>query len=192
MNILSNVEIVRLACDLLGVSSNVSNLDTPSNATERKAARMYEQAVRTELGKRRWTFATARETLEPDLSAGGHRIAGYTRCAIPATALRFWKADGDDWIREGGFLHSRYATGLAVRFTARVPEDEFDPLFTDLLIVAVAMNLAEWATSKSTLSDRLATEYERRRREAARANAFEIGPENLNGAPTTWQSERWA
>ena len=161
-----------------GASSRVRRIDPPATPLESFMAVNYTQWKRSELAKRRWVFATVTEyqLTATQTDAPGGRPYRYP---LPIDCLRPIRTKKAEWIQRGRDLYSAHSS-LTIDYVYNAPESEFDPLFNDVLASRIWKESVEYVTQSSTKQDRADAEYVRTVSEAAKANAFVIGPEDLD------------
>lgn len=175
----TRVEIVNLGLAKLG-SARVSRLDPASTQLERHVASGYNHWKRSEIGKRRWTFARMPNFKLAKLSSEDATFDGRpNKFELPADMVRLTKTKYGQYERAGSFVYSGDAN-LRIDYFRNVDESELDPLFAEVLACRVAMECVEYVTQSNTKKSDIAAEYNNAVREAAKANAFVIGPENIS------------
>lgn len=143
----TSVQIINLGLSKIA-SSRVSRIDPPSTNLERFVAEGYQQWKRSELAKRRWVFAideyytlTASAVFE-----GRERPYEYP---LPPECLRPIRSKRAEWVQRRRSLYSAY-NELTVPLIMNVDEDEFDPLFVDVLSCRIALESVEYVTQSNT------------------------------------------
>ncbi len=172
----TNVQIINLGLSKIA-SSRVSRIDPPVSPLERFVAEGYEHWKRSELTKRRWVFATEddytltrTETLE--------NVDRPYKFQLPVECLRPIRGKRTEWKQRRRFIYSAYDT-LRVSMIMNVDEAEFDPLFVEVLACRIALESVEYVTQSNTKKADSEALYRVAVDEAARANAFVIGPEDI-------------
>jgi hypothetical protein len=172
----TNVQIINLGLSKIA-SSRVSRIDPPVSPLERFVAEGYDHWKRSELTKRRWVFATEddytltrTETLE--------NVDRPYKFQLPVECLRPVRGKRTEWKQRRRFLYSAYDT-LRVSMIMNVDETEFDPLFVEVLACRIALESVEYVTQSNTKKADSEALYRAAVDEAARANAFVIGPEDI-------------
>lgn len=171
----TDVQIINLGLAKLG-ASRVSRIDPPSSALEKEAAIGYTQWKLSELAKRRWTFATlVLETLAmvSDSETGQYKY----KYQLPKTCLFPIRQSHSEWKKTGRYLLSNDAA-LQIDLVTTASEEDFDPLFVDVLAARIAVELAEYVTQSNTKKETAAKEYKASVKDAGRMNAFTIGAED--------------
>lgn len=170
----SKVQIANLGLGKLG-QSRIENLSPARTALERHVAGGYDQWKRSEIGKRRWVFAT-----EDNVQLGKVQSDVYGdkpfKYELPPDCLRPIRASRSEWKQRGRYVFSGY-DNLRISLLMNADETEFDPLFVDVLACRVAVECAEYVTQSNTKKAEAATAYSDAVDEAGKANAFVIGPE---------------
>lgn len=161
-----------------GASSRIGRIDPASTPLEKYMALNYPQWKRSELAKRRWVFATVEDYV---LTATATDIPGGRpyKYPLPIDCLRPIRKKRSEWVQRGRDLYSAYPT-LTIDYTYNAPESEWDPLFQDVVAARVWKESCEYVTQSSTKKADAAVEYKEALAEAAKANAFVIGPEDLD------------
>lgn len=173
-------------------ASRISSLSPPRSSLERHCASGYPTWRDQEIAKRRWVFALAKTQLvqvaEPLTS--GRNIYQY---GLPPKILRPLRDKHTRWEIRGVVLFSDCPDGQWLEYLQRVDETLFDPLFTDVLASRVAVESVEFASQSNTKGQTADSHYAASVNEAARANAFIIGPEDIQtpDEEDTWISGRW-
>lgn len=172
----TDVQIVNIGLSKIA-SSRVSRLDPPQSSLERFIAAGYDHWKRSELAKRRWVFATEAhyalakvETLE-----GADRPYKYS---LPVDCLRPVRLKRTEWQQRRRYIYSA-EDNLKISYIANVDETEFDPLFVEVFASRVALEAVEYATQSNTKKSDIKTLYDMAVADAAKANAFVIGPEDV-------------
>lgn len=170
----SDVDVINLGLGKIS-SSSIRRINPPSTALERHCATGYLQWRRSELTKRRWVFAMI-EDYPMTLTATGTGKRPY-QFLLPTNCLSPVRERQNDWIQRGRSLYSASAT-LTIDLINDATEDNFDPLFTEVLSCRVALECAEFVTQSGSKGQTADERYERAVDEAGKANAFIIGPED--------------
>lgn len=172
----TNVQIINLGLSKIA-SSRVSRIDPPVSPLERFEAEGYEHWKRSELTKRRWVFATEddytltrTETLE--------NVDRPYKFQLPVECLRPIRQRRTEWKQRRRYIYSAYDT-LRISMIMNVDEVEFDPLFVEVLACRIALESVEYVTQSNTKKADAEALYRAAVDEAARANAFVIGPEDI-------------
>ena len=175
----TRVGIVNLGLAKLG-SARVSRLDPATSQLERHVASGYDHWKRSEIGKRRWTFARVANYKFPKLAENDKTFDGKPyKFELPSDMVRLTKTKTGRYERAGSFLYSGYSD-LRDDYFRNVDESELDPLFAEVLACRVALECVEYVTQSNTKKSDIASEYAAAVRDASKANAFEIGPENIS------------
>lgn len=183
----SEVAICNLALQRLGAKS-ISSLTEDSTAA-RACNRVFEQARDSELRAHPWSFARARVQLA---AVSTDPIFGFAKqYALPADYLRILPTNGvnatplqDDFQIEsnpdgGRVILTNTGAPINLIYIKRVVDpQQFDALFTELLIARIAMDTAEEITQSNTKKAEAKEHYREVRSEARRINAFERPPED--------------
>ena len=171
--------------------NRISQISPPQTALERFMAVGYPKWKRYEIAKRRWNFALEpqyRFTLSEELTHGNFKY----RFRLPAECLRPLRDDSSDWKQYGRYLHSNYPQ-LSVDLLMNRDEEDFDVLFEEVLACKVAYESCEFVTQSNSKKATALQEYKDAVVEAAKANAFVTGAEDIqdNDATFSWVADRW-
>lgn len=189
----TQTDICNSALQRVGASTIMSITDNSREA--RACAVAYDSNRRSELRKRAWKFAIKRAVLAPDATAPAFEFAySFT---IPTDCVRVILPKNDpclDWFIEGrkiltNLIQSPYlgagsqpastAPALYLRYVADITDcSQWDPNFYDLVCIALAMDLCEPLTQSNQKKQLLNAEYKDTRDAAAKANSFEMLPED--------------
>lgn len=192
---LTDVQIINIGIGK--IASNRINSITPARTPlEQFVAYGYPHWKRSELTKRRWVFATVDNynlTLTdqppplpappsmPDPGFVPNPLNGVTKpygFTLPNDCLRPVRGAQTEWKQRGRKLWSGYKC-LRISYIADVKEDQFDPLFNDVLAWRIAQESVEFVTQSNTKSQKADAGYAEAVMEAAKANSFVIGPEGI-------------
>lgn len=176
----SRVQIVNIGLLKIG-SSSITRLDPAVTPLEKHVVAGYDHWKRTELGKRRWVFATEFNyaLAKTGTVSGAERPYIYE---LPTDCLRPVRDKTTEWVqRRGRTIHSAY-DGLKIDYIANVDETEFDAMFVEVLACRVAQECVEFVTQSNTKKADTAALYKNAVDDAARNNAFVIGYED-NSSP---------
>jgi hypothetical protein len=173
----SNVSIANLALQKLGAASIVVLTPAPGSAADMSSC--FESIRDDELRKYRWKFAIRRATLAAHATAP---LFTYTRAfPLPTDYLSLIKPArlGLDWHIENHegvvSILSNDGTTLDIRYIARITDPAlFDPSFVQMFACKLAWQCCERITQSNTKRESMMQEYELHRKEARRANAFEL------------------
>lgn len=174
---LTDVQIINLGLSK-GAASRVNRIDPARTPLETYMAQNYPQWKRSELAKRRWVFATVEDYPLTLLAEDGPGSKKY-KFTLPIDCLRPIRGKRTEWVQRGRNIYSAYET-LSIDYIRNVPESEFDPLFNDVLAARIWWESAEYVTQSNTKKADAKEDYVYALREAAKANAFVIGPEDLD------------
>lgn len=193
MTVSSEVEICNLAQDILGAEA-IASINAPRSANEKRYARQYPVQRDAELRKRRWNFSKYLATITPTGEPIQTDRTLLYRYEWPVNALRAIRESGSMWIPGGRQLLSETNGTLRVWFIVVPPVGDFDALFVPMLAAKLAEVLCEAVTQSNEKKKDATEKYEMARREAAAANAFEIGPEVIasDDASFSWVQSRYA
>jgi len=173
----SNVSIANLALQKLGAASIAALNATPGSAADMSAC--FESIRDDELRKYRWKFAILRAVLAPHATAPAftYRYA----FPLPTDYLALIKPArlGLDWHIENHqgqvCILTNDGSSLNIRYIARITDPAlFDPSFVQMFACKLAWQCCERITQSNTKRTAMMEEYELHRREARKANAFEL------------------
>lgn len=189
-------DIINLGLAALG-AQRVSQLSPPRTELERFMASSYPAWRDAELARNRWLFAIKRATLTQTDDAPEIAELPYAYL-IPNDCLRPLRDDTGRgkalWVREGKYLYSEEST-LVLRYVARVPEADFDPLFVNVLAGRIALMSAEFVTQSNQKKADADALYKGALDAAKVANGFATGSENpyadVDGVAYSWVSSRY-
>lgn len=174
-------------------ASTVTNLTPPRSGLEKHCSAGYPVWRDSELQKRVWYFAKKHQILtlsgEDDSLKDGRKY----KFAVPTDNIKLLRDKYTRWEQRGQHIwHS--ANTLTVEYVWRVPEALFDALFVDVLACRVGLESVEYATQSNTKGDSIQDKYNRAVMEAAKANAFVIGPQDVSLADenSEWVTARWS
>jgi hypothetical protein len=158
-------------------SSRVVRIDPPKSSLEIHMATGYAHWKRTELTKRRWVFATEDDmplTRVP-FSVATTRPFKY---AIPTECLRPVRMKYSEWKQSGRFIYSA-EPNLSITMIMNKDENEFDPLFVEVLACRIALESVEYVTQSNTKKADVMELYQIAVRDAAQANAYVRGSDDV-------------
>lgn len=189
------VSIINLGLAKLG-QTRITNISPPRSSLEAFVAENYPSWRDEELSKRQWAFALARATLTQTAGPLADDPLPY-QYLVPTDCLRPLRerltGRSNTWQQRGKYIYSQDAT-FTLPYIKRVPEEDFDALFTSVLACKIAVECAEMVTQSNQKKNDVVTLYDRAIREARLANAFTLGEqrvtsEALDGHP--WVTERY-
>lgn len=172
----TSVEIINVGLSKIA-SSRISRIDPPTTSLEKFVSASYTHWKRSELTKRRWVFATE-DGFNPPQVATLKGVAQPYKYELPADCLRPVRLKRTEWKQRRRFLFSAY-DNLKISYIVNVSEDEFDPLFVEVLACRIAMECVEFVTQSNTKKSDAKVLYDDAVTDAAKANAFVIGPEDV-------------
>lgn len=175
----TRLTILNLALGKLS-PSRIRHDNPPRTDLETYMVGHYDVWKHTELTKRRWVFASVYEeplTLSETLTSNPHDGRKY-KFALPNKCLRPVRTKYTEWTQHGKFI---YSTGskLSLTYVKDVPENEFDPLFVDVLASWIAIQACQYVTESNTKLQLKREEYRYAVAEAGKVNAFIRGPEDI-------------
>lgn len=171
------VSICNLALQRLGAKAITAlNQDTTG---ARECNRVYEHARNSELRSHPWSFARVRVQIAADTT---DPIFGFNkRYLLPADYLRMLPTNGidatpdqEDFQIEGRYILTDRGSPINLVYMKQVTdENEFDALFTDLLVGRIAVDIAEKITQSNTKKAEAKERYKDSKNVAKKINAFE-------------------
>lgn len=173
---LTDIQIINLGLSKIS-TSRISSIAPARTPLEAFVATIYAHCRRTELMRRRWVFALVEDfTLtQEDTIEGTERPYKYP---LPIDCLRVVRRKREEWVQRGRYIYSAYDT-LSISYIRNVPEEDFDPLFEEVLACRVAYESAEFVTQSNAKKDSTFSLYKDAVAEAGKANAFVIGSEDM-------------
>lgn len=186
----SDVGIINLGLGKFA-SVRIRRLDPANTDLEVLCKEGYPQWRGSELSKRRWVFATIFNYKLVASNYDSEAEFPYT-FNLPNDCLRPIREKGTTWQQSKRTLLAKDSE-LTLDYVRNAKEDEFDPLFVDVLAVRCAIECSPSVTEQRAKKIDLAVEYDRAVAEASRNNAFVIGPESVNGddAHYPFLTARW-
>ncbi|RWC86752.1 MULTISPECIES: hypothetical protein [unclassified Mesorhizobium] len=164
-----------------------------------KAARLlnlhFDLAREAELTKHAWVFAILRATVVGSMTAGGD-CGLNVAYELPADCLRplplthNGEPDGVpiSWRQEAGLIYCDQPGPLTIRYVANLTDpNDWDALFTEVLVAALAIKVAHPLTHKSGMIDIARSAYDRALDAAFNANAIQRGGRLYTAS---WSSQR--
>lgn len=177
------VKVINLGLSKIA-ASRVSSIEPPKSNLERYMADNYPEWRDAELSARRWRFAMEYKALTLD----GELLAASTdkpyRYLMPNDCLRPVRRKGDEWEQHGRFLYSNQNT-LTVVCVVRKSENEFDPLFVEVLACKIAYESCEYVTQSNQKKEDAERAYDKAVVRAAKVNAFLTGAEAVSDESTS-------
>ena len=164
-----------------------------------KAARLlnlhFDLTREAELTKYAWVFAILRATVAGSDTGSGDCSLNFAYelpadCLRPLPLSRNGEPDGApvSWRQEAGLIYSDQPGPLAIRYVANLTEpNDWDALFTEVLVAALAIKVAHPLTHKSGMIDIARSAYDRALDAALSANAIQRGGRFHAGA---WSMQR--
>lgn len=152
-----------------------------------KAARLlnlhYDLTREAELSKHAWVFSILTEEVAGTDTGSGNGTLNFAY-EVPADALRVLPLtfNGEpggipiSWRQEAGLIYSDQESPRIIRYIANLTDpNDWDALFTEVLVAALAVKIAHPITHKSGMIDIARAAYDRALSEAFRANAIQRG-----------------
>jgi hypothetical protein len=158
-----------------------------------KAARLLNLHLdltrEAELTRYAWVFAILRATVAGDDTGDGsalnHAYELPGDCLRPLPLTLDGEPDGVpiSWRQEAGLIYSDQPGPLTIRYVANLTDpNDWDALFTEVLVAALAIKLAHPLTHKSGMIDIARSAYDRALDAALTANAIQRGSRSYAGS----------
>lgn len=154
-----------------------------------KAARLlnlhFDLTCEVELKKHTWVFAILTSLVDSSEVEGGCGIGRYSY-PVPPDALRVLpltengEPDGPrlPWRQEAGLIYCGKPGPRRIRYIGNlIDPNDWDSLFTDVLVAALAVKIAHPLTHKTGMIDVARNAYKTAIDDAKRVNAIERGTE---------------
>lgn len=187
---LTDVQVINLGLSKIA-ASRITSIAPPGTSLEKYMAVNYKEWKRYELTRRRWVFATEDNYLLTlnDTVDGTAKPYSFL---LPVDCLRPIRDKCTEWVQRGRKLWSSYNT-LRISYIRNAPEEEFDPLFNEVLACKIAMESAEYVTQSNSKRQLAESMYDRAVKDASEANAFVVGPEDVQSDDSafSWLSDRY-
>ncbi|TPM38140.1 hypothetical protein [Mesorhizobium sp. B2-3-4] len=164
-----------------------------------KAARLlnlhFDLTREGELTRHAWVFAILRATVAGSFAGDGACALNFAY-ELPADCLRplplTHNAEPDgvpvSWRQEAGLIYSDQPGPLIIRYIANLTDpNDWDALFTEVLVAALAVKVAHPLTHKSGMIDIARSAYDRALDAAFNANAVQRGGRLYDGS---WSMQR--
>lgn len=182
-------QIINLGLGQLG-AYYVTSLEPANTAIEKRMALHYEQWRDSELTRGRWVFATGFANLVGTVGPDATEQRPYAYLA-PTDYLSIVRERSAKWQVKGKYIYSPVAI-QTIEYKRRVPEDQFDPLFVDVLAARIAWENCEWVTQSNTKKADAERAYQTARRFAVVNNSLILDPEpsEINDEDDTWIQAR--
>lgn len=173
---LTDVQIINLGLSKV-VASRVNRIDPASTPLEKYMAVNYPHWKRVELAKRRWVFAKVEEyTLT--LNATLEDTDRPYKYVLPIDCLRPIRNKYTEWVQRGRYIYSASAT-LKIDYIRNAPESDFDSLFEEVLACKIGYESSEYVSASAAKKAAAKEAYDEAVALAGKANAFTIGPEDV-------------
>jgi hypothetical protein len=162
-----------------------------------KAARLlnlhFDLTRESELAKHTWVFAILSASVPGADTGGGtlnHVYELPADCIRPLPLTRNGEPDCQpiSWRQEAGLIYSDQPGPLTIRYLANLTDpNDWDALFTEVLVAALAVKVAHPLTHKAGMIDIARAAYDRALDTAFNANAIQRGGRLYTGA---WAAQR--
>lgn len=189
----TDVQILNLGLGKIA-SNRIKQITPPITPLEQFCSTGYTQWKQSELTKHRWVFATVDcynltqinippvvvppVSPDPDFVPNPQGVRRPYQFQLPNDCLRPLRGKQSEWVQRGRTIWSGYQC-LKIDYVKNVLEDQFDPLFVDVLAGRVAQETVEFVTQSNTKSQKADMVYDGAVTAAAKVNAFVIGPESM-------------
>ncbi|RVD58577.1 hypothetical protein EN828_20505 [Mesorhizobium sp. M2D.F.Ca.ET.185.01.1.1] len=148
-----------------------------------------------ELAKHAWVFAILSAQVAGADTGSGDCTLNYVYelpadCIRPLPLTANGEPDGQpiSWRQEAGLIYSDQAGPLTIRYLANLTDpNDWDALFTEVLVAALAIKIAHPLTHKAGMIDIARAAYDRALDAAFSANAIQRGGRLYTGA---WAAQR--
>lgn len=158
-------------------SSRIRSISPASTPLEQYMAVNYPIIKLAEMAKRRWVFATVTDYKLTQISSTETNGKKY-KYTKPIDALRVLRSKRSEWVQRGSYIYSNH-DNLCVDYIRNAPESDWDVLFSEVVACAVAYKTTEYITQSSSKKADVKSDFSDALKDAAKANAFTIGPEDL-------------
>lgn len=175
----TDVDVANMALALLD-EAPIDSLDQNT-----RAARLinvhYDVTREAELSKHAWVFAIFKATVSGTDTGTGDGTLNYAY-AVPSDALRILPLtyDGEpngipiSWRQEAGTIYTDQSSPRVIRYIANlVDPNDWDALFTDVFVAALAAKVAHAITNKANMIQIAQQAYDRALDAALMANAVQ-------------------
>ncbi|WP_421917372.1 hypothetical protein [Mesorhizobium sp.] len=164
-----------------------------------KAARLlnlhFDLTREGELTRHAWVFAILSASVTGADTGGGDGTLNFAYelpadCLRPMPPTHNGEPDGIpiSWRQEAGLIYSDQPGPLAIRYVANLTDpNDWDALFTEVLVAALAIKIAHPLTHKSGMIDVARAAYDRAVDAAFTANAIQRGGRSY---PASWTIQR--
>jgi hypothetical protein len=183
---MDNVGICNLALQRLGARSISSLTDDSTNA--RECNRVFDHARDSELRAYQWNFARARASIAASSTAPAFEFA--YKYPLPADWVRTLpQKEVTDWQIEGRYILTNDKAPLQLIYLKRVTDpEEFDDLFTELLISRIAYDICEKITQSNSKKAEAKDRYDTAVARAKKVDSFESIPKEAPAS--SWDTVR--
>lgn len=176
----SRTEIANRALDAIGADTigSINDLTKPAQLCNRLFSPLRDSLLR----RHPWNFASVRAVL-PALATGP--AWGFANSfQLPADYIRIVRVNVSDpttpYKVENGTIATNAGAPLGILYVQRIDDPgQFDALFTDALVLALAHDLAKPISNDTTLRAQLGQDLEKALRDARSADSAEGTPDPL-------------
>lgn len=187
----TDVQVINLGLAKIA-ASRINSISPGSTSLERHCATGYSHWKRSELGKRRWLFATVRRYKMGQLEELEGDDKYQYKYNLPADCIRPIREKHSEWTQYGKQLYSN-DDNLYIDYIRNVPESDWDDLFVEVMAARVALECTEQVTQSNTKKADNSALYRDAINQAANVNAFIRGPEDIQADDSdfTWVTARY-
>lgn len=196
MTAVSDVAIGKIALSKIGESTPITSFDD-ENKPARELKKRYEFVRDAELRRRKWCFSLTRTTL-PAIASPDPAPTPYSYAyQLPSDCLKVLSvgdyAPGGSYVDlntaldtaefkiEGRRILTDFAAPLRLRYVKQVTDPtQFDAAFVESFAARLAYEIAMPITQSRSVKDDAWSDYVVSIREAVKANAIEVAPEQMN------------
>jgi hypothetical protein len=167
---------------LAAISADAIGSINETTTAARACNRLFTPLTYSLLRRHPWNFALARASLPASATAPAW---GYAFAyPVPTDYLKIYTIDAaiptTKFVVEGGKILTDVGAPLNIRYVRKVDDPgEFDPLFTEALVLAMARDLAMPLSNNAGLRQAMAKDMEDAIRTARSADAGEGVPDEL-------------
>ena len=184
---ISETSIANLALSKIGVP-RITNIDTTTSVTAQQCREHYDITRDQLLRSHEWGFALARSTITADTATPD--FEWDHQYSLPADCLRALSLYDTDYpyAIEGTKLLTDSDT-VELKYISQITDPtKFDPLFVEVLVLQLAVNLATVLTQDVNLAERAAGELQVKMRLARNRNFKET--KSGQEVSVTWNDSR--
>jgi hypothetical protein len=166
--------------------AKISDIDDTNSKPARVCKEFIQPTIDEVLRTHRWNCATKRATLSASSTPPTH---GYTTAyVLPSDFLRLLEINGEPWNGSEEFFELEANRRILIdsdecqiRYIARIPVNEFDPLLTKAVAATLAMTIVVPLTGNLQLQGQLSILLQRALSAARQVDAIEVGAREGRG-----------